>query len=152
MRSINTRGVSFRVAGSILTGDPPKIKKKVWVKIMFLHLSVILFTGVGGISQHVMGRGVYPNMQWGKGVFASGSVHLPGHPPPGGGQTPQTPAPHGHTPPSRHIPPVEMTTETGGTHSTGMYSCLNETLVYKVGDPKWASIPTGNPVCQSCSY
>ena len=32
---------------------------------MFLHMSVILFTG-GGVSQHIMGR-VYPRMQWGRG-------------------------------------------------------------------------------------
>ena len=32
----------------------------------------------------------------------------------------QTPGPRGRTPP----PPVEMATEAGGTHPTGMHSCI----------------------------
>ena len=53
---------------------------------MFLHLSVILFTG----------EGVYFSMQWAGGVYTS-----VGRPP---------------------IP--ETVTEVGGTHPTGMHSCI----------------------------
>ena len=35
---------------------------------MFLHLAVILFTGGGGVSKHAMGGGLYPSIQWGRGV------------------------------------------------------------------------------------
>ena len=61
---------------------------------MFLHLSVILFTG-GGVC--------IPEMHWGR------------HPPPG-----QTISQHalGQTPPSR-----QTTTAADGTHPTGMHSC-----------------------------
>ena len=34
-------------------------RKRSCGKVMFLHLSVILFTG-GGVSQHAMGGGVHP--------------------------------------------------------------------------------------------
>ena len=63
---------------------------------MFSQASVILSTE-GGVYQHAMGRGMY----------------TPGQTPPG--QTLPLVAP---------TPPPEMATETGGTHSTGMHSCL----------------------------
>ena len=60
-------------------------------KVMFLHLSVILFTG--------------------------GICH-----------TPRADTPHGETPP-RQTPPIQYMLgygqQAGGTHPTGMQSCLN---------------------------
>ena len=69
-------------------------------KVMFLHLSVILFTG-GCVSQHALGltthRQTYPSMHWGR------------HPPQ-------------QTYPSQP-PPGETATATDGTHPTGMHLC-----------------------------
>ena len=74
----------------------------VWGKVMFLHLSVILFTG----------GGVYPSMQWGRHPLGR-------HPP---RQTPpqaDTLAP-GQTPPSNT---TGYGQQVGGTHPTGMHTC-----------------------------
>ena len=62
---------------------------------MFLHLSVILFTG----------DGVYPSIQWGGAPQAD---------------THWTPHPWADTLPGQT--PPEMATEAGGTHPTGMHS------------------------------
>ena len=82
---------------SVLVIDPILLffftaHKRRYGKVMFLHLSVILFTG--GVSASGSG--------W---VSASGS---------GGLCTP------GQTP----THPIEMTIKAGGTHPTGMHSCL----------------------------
>ena len=44
------------------------------------------------------------------------------------GQTPHCPA-DTHPPPGQIPPPVEMNTEAGGTHPTGMHSCSHGILV-----------------------
>ena len=71
-------------------------------KVMFLYLSVILFTGVGGVSQRALGQTppgqTYPSM------------HLDRHP--------QQTSP-------RQTPPYgQMATAADGTHPTGMPSCI----------------------------
>ena len=99
-------------------------------KVMFLQVSVIVFTGGGGgvVSQHAL--------QVSKGVYPSMPCRSPG-PHPGGFQA-QTwggsrPTPGGvfrPTPrgvyPSMHIgrPPWLTATAVGGTHPTGMHSCF----------------------------
>ena len=50
---------------------------KLWGKVMFLHLSVILFTGV-----------VYPSIQWGRHPPPQGRHALPRQTPPPGRHTP----------------------------------------------------------------
>ena len=73
-------------------------RKRSCGKVMFLHLSVILFTG--GVSTSGCG-GCLPL--------------VPGGLPLGlGGYTPRA-----------DTPPVEITIEAGGTHPTGMHSCLS---------------------------
>ena len=47
--------MDIRVSGFKEFLLPPA--NEVWAKVLFLHLSVILFTGGGGLSQHAMGRG-----------------------------------------------------------------------------------------------
>ena len=63
----------------------------------------------GGVFQHEMGKGVYPSLQWGKGC----GTHHPGQ------------TPHGQTP-----TPRETATETGGTHPTGVHSCLKSYFMF----------------------
>ena len=98
--------VTFTSPFALTLSLPPA--NEVWVKIMFLHLSVILFTG--GVSQHAMVRWCLP--------LDLGGVYHPV----------QTPLVGRHHP--RQIPtvgrlsPVEMTIEAGGTHPTGMHSFL----------------------------
>ena len=96
---------------------------KVWSKVMFLHLSVILFMPKGGVISACNGHRVYPNMQsagggdWvqggryplGKVMFLQASVC----PQRGGGvclsacwDTPRSRPPRSRHPPwSRHPPP-----------------------------------------------
>ena len=75
---------------------------------MFLHLSVILFTG--GVSQHAMGRWCLP--------LGLGGVYHPVQTPPVGRRHPR------QIPTVGRLSPVEMTIEAGGTHPTGMHSFL----------------------------
>ena len=79
---------------------------EVWGKVMFLHLSIILFTGEGCVSQHAMAR-VLCVSQGGvcRGVSAQAGVY--------------------HTPLGQ-TPPTEIANEAGGTHPARMYSCLLE--------------------------
>ena len=86
------------------------------------------------------GGGVYLRTQWAGGVCPSGS--LPGgctnpetetDSPPTQSQTPP-PDPEVDTPKTQmqtNLPPQPMTIEVGGTHSTGMHSCLK--LSRKIG-------------------
>ena len=84
---------------------------------MFLHLSVILFTG-GCVSQHAMGQ--------------TPPRHTPlvRHPP--GADTPWADIPLG-----RHLPPLSDTTGNGeqvvGTHPTGMHTCFP--IIFVRNDP-----------------
>ena len=79
---------------------------------MFLHLSVILFTGGGrGVSASVH-AGIHP--PWADS------------PPPSLGRHPpeQTTPPGRHIPPGQTLPPPQQTaTAADGTHPTGMHSC-----------------------------
>ena len=102
-------------------------------KIMFLHLSVILFTGGGGVYPSMeWGRGMYPSMEWGRGCLplGPGGVHPPW-------QTPSRQIPPVQTPttPGRH-PPPKMTIEVSDTHPTGMHSFYlfnkSSVLVWKI--------------------
>ena len=77
---------------------------------MFLHLSVILFTR-GCVSQHEMGRVVYPSMQWGGGC----GRHPSGQTPPGGADPPRKTSP----------PPPQVRRPVDGAHPTGMHSCYH---------------------------
>ena len=66
---------------------------------------------------HSVHRGMYPSMQWGRGCLPLG---------PKGADTPlDTHLPWPDTPP----PKVKMTIEAGGTHPTGMRSCLHLIMV-----------------------
>ena len=119
---------------------------EVWGKVMFLHMSVILFTGVC-VFQHVMDKGCVFQHAMGKGVSASGSggVSLWVHGVCLWGQdvytpwiNPQEDTP-GQTPPGHtHIPSrhplcrhrhVEMAIEAIGTHPTGMHSHYSHLLL-----------------------
>ena len=89
---------------------------------MFLHLSVILFTG-GCLSQHAMG--VYTPLG-----------RQPHQADPGRSLPRQTP-PKADTllgihPPSGRHPLLRMATEAGGTHPTGMHSCFRISSVFKL--------------------
>ena len=99
------------------------VRKRSCAKVMFLHLSVILFTGVG--------------------VSASGSTGCTStwQTPPPSGRPPQADTPIGRHPPSqthtspgrhplgqtslpgKHTPSPDTATAVDGTHPTGMHSC-----------------------------
>ena len=91
---------------------------------MFLHVSVILFTGV---SQHALQVSVHG------GWYPSMHFRSPG-PHPGGklgglawgvGGSRPTPGGWGVSQDAlRQIPPQQTATAVGGTHPTGMHSCL----------------------------
>ena len=93
-------------------------RKRSCGKVMFLHLSVILFTG-----------GCLPLGPWGCLPLGPGDVCLwvPGvctpwtHMP---GQTPPGHTPHRQTLPWADTTPIKVTIEAGGTHPTGMHSCV----------------------------
>ena len=94
-------------------------RKRIWGKVMFLHLCVILFTGRGGfpacIIGHMTGGGVVC-LKWGlhpgESLHTGGSEYRGGLHPEGLGRPPQdtwdTMA-YGH--------------QAGGMHPTGMHSC-----------------------------
>ena len=89
---------------------------EVWSKVMFLHLSVILFTG-GCLSQHAVGGCTPP---WADNP----TRQTPADPP--GRHSPR------QTPPSGRHPLLRMATEAGGTHPTGMHSCFRISSVFKL--------------------
>ena len=83
---------------------------------MFLHLSVILFTGRGCLPQCMLG-------------YIPPGKHTPRSIPPG-----STP-PEAHTPkstpsPGKQSPPPRTVTAAGGTHPTGMLSCLGKMVSF----------------------
>ena len=111
-------------------------------KVMFLHLSVILFTG-RGVPQHALGqtyssvhwgrhplgrhipactgadtpRQTYPSMHWGRHIPACTGTDTPPR------QTP--PSPRADTPQQTPLPPPPGTaTAADGMHPTGMHSCF----------------------------
>ena len=91
-------------------------------KVMFLHVSVILFTGWGVLSQHAL-QVVSQHAEGcacSRGVPARGVPALGGRVPALGGGV-ETPAPS---------PQKQTATVADGTHPTGMHSCFN---LYFVG-------------------
>ena len=89
---------------------------------MFLHLSVILFTG-GWVSASVHARIPPPPPQEAHTPLGS-APPWEAHPP---GSTPLHPReahPLGSTPPREAPHPQETAAAADGTHSTGMHSCL----------------------------
>ena len=93
---------------SMVTG-----RNEVVAKVIFLHLSVILFTG-GGVSASV--HAGIPHTPW--------SRHPPEQTHPRGADTPQEQIPPREQ--TRPPPPREQTHGqwAAGTHPTGMHSCL----------------------------
>ena len=55
---------------------------EVWGKVMFLHLSVILFTGECCVFQHATGGGGVVSASGPGGVHPQGHTHTPGQTPP----------------------------------------------------------------------
>ena len=95
---------------------------------MFLHVSVILFTGGGVVSQHALQVVSQHALQWGGGIpacLAAGGVPAQGGLLWGvysqGGLLWGVSAPRGgvETPP----PQKQTATVTDGMHPTGMHSC-----------------------------
>ena len=113
--------LSYILAVSVITG-----RNEVVAKVIFLHLSVILFTG-----GHVCGRtppSQTPRQQTNpRSIHPSGSRPLPGSRPLGSRHPP---------PQTRHHPPRKQTPAYGqraaGMHPTGMHSCVKlKTLCYR---------------------
>ena len=93
--SINLTGTPFRITESVSVVQFPA--NEVWGKVIFLHLSVLLFTGGGLASKHESQvTGLQPG-----GSASRGLAHPPG------------------------------TRKAGGTHPTGMLSCLTHVLYVK---------------------
>ena len=99
-------------------------------KVMFLHLSVILFTGGRGLclsvccdSTHPLGPGTCPRKQTPPGLGTP-----PGPAPLGADTPPDQPPPWDQAlPRSRHPRgpgPQQTATVADGTHPTGMHSCI----------------------------
>ena len=101
---------------------------EVWGKVMFLHLSVILFGG-RGVSQHAVDRGVCITACNGQGLCIPACTGAGGVCPGDVWWTPprQTPLPQ-RRPLKRNPPSTETATEAGGTHPTGLHSCLESCL------------------------
>ena len=107
-------------------------------KVMFLHLSVILFTGVcGRHPQAETPLGRHPQADTPPRQTSHPQADTPPprqtpHPPrqtSPGQTTPQQPPPPGRHSPGRHpprqtSPPQEMATAADGSHPTGMHSCF----------------------------
>ena len=94
---------------------------------MFLHLSVILFTGVVCPSADTPPGQTLP---WADTPWADTHLWadtLPGQTPSLGrhlpGQTPPTQCMLGYIPPSPVHAGIDMATASDGTHPTGMHSC-----------------------------
>ena len=103
---------------------------EVWGKVIFLHLSVILFTG--GVPGQVHPRQVHPPGQvhppWTgtpPGQVPLRQVHPPGqvHTPQAGTPRPPRQGPPGGTPLQCMLGYGQ---QAGGTHPTGMHSCYPE--------------------------
>ena len=96
---------------------------EVWGKVIFLHLSVILFTGGSVPGQVHPQAGTPPAGNPGQ-VHPSGQVHPPAGTPLGK-YTPKAGTPLAG-PPGRYTPQQCMLgygQQAGGTHPTGMHSC-----------------------------
>ena len=89
---------------------------------MFLHLSVILFTGGGCVSQHALGIHPLPSACWDTPALPNACWDT--HPPPAQCMliveihTPSCPMHAGI-----HTPSPEMATAADSMHPTGMQSC-----------------------------
>ena len=100
-------------------------RKRSWGKVMFLHVSVILFTGSGGWYPSMLCRW-YPSMPCrppGRGVSRPTLRGL-SRPTPRG----RSPGPRPGGCVSQHAlrqTPPWMATAAVGTHPTGMHSCFN---------------------------
>ena len=131
---------------------------------MFLHLCVILFTGGGRTSQPPC------RQTWGVGQTPPWMQTPPGRPPdadpPGVGKTTQMQTSinalpqqlgsplgladplmhtlHGQTLPPMQTPPLQYGQQAGGTHPTGMHTCLK---VYLECFTEMVSIHTYFPDC-----
>ena len=124
----NTKNLRFERARACVCGMASQVNNSNYrpqrscSKVMFLHLSVILFTG--GVCHTPLGR--HPPEQTPSGR------HPPGRPPLGR-QPPWTDNLPGQTPPGRlpraYIPPAQCMLgygqQAGGTHPTGMQSCFD---------------------------
>ena len=95
-------------------------------KVMFLHVSVILFTGGGGWGDPSMHCRWYPSMPcsrspggWYPSMHCRWYASMPCRSPGG------SPGPHpGGIPACSETDPPWTATAAGGTHPTGMHSCL----------------------------
>ena len=103
-------------------------RNEVVAKVIFLHLSAILFTGRGSASVHA---GIPPDRH-----ILPGSRHPPPEQTPPGPDThppEQTPPgadpPRADTPPQSRHPPPPYGQWAAGTHPTGMHSCYLISLV-----------------------
>ena len=122
-----SRKVTFFLFVLIIGLVPPT--NEVWGKVIFLHLSVILFTG--GYLGRYTPRQVHTPPWADTSLWAGtppGKVHTPL-----GRYTPRQVHPTGRytpqvgTPPGRYTPQQCMLgygQQAGGTHPTGMHSCL----------------------------
>ena len=105
-------------------------RNEVVAKVMFLHVSVILFTGGVSRQGEPPGQGDPPA---GRNPPGPGRPPWTGRTPPQQGGTPRTrhtPLDQGEHPPDQADPPGKQTPEYGlraaGTHPTGMHSCLSK--------------------------
>ena len=94
-------------------------RPQIWGKVIFLHLSVILFTG---------GRGGTPRQVHPLGRYPPGQVHTPWAGTPPRQVHPRAGTPQAGTPPWVGTPPWAVHAgrygqQAGGTHPTGMHFC-----------------------------
>ena len=109
------KGHLHRAKANVKTFLP--LANEVWGKVMFLHLSVILFTEVGCVSQHAMG-------QTPQRLTPPWQTHLGRHPI---GRHPLGRHPLGRSPRQTPLPPSDTSgygQRAGGTHRTGMHTCF----------------------------
>ena len=107
---------------------------------MLLHLSVILITG-GSATHTPPGQtplGRHPQTPWADTPTPAdtSSRHPLGRHPPGQTPSPRQIPPSGQTPPWANTPPVQCMLgygqKAGGTHPTGMQSCLTYDCIRQV--------------------
>ena len=95
--------------------------------VMFLHLSIILFTGVG-VFASVMHGYTPPSSYPPLGRYTPPWAGTPRHIHPSGQVHPQAGTPLGRYPPDNYTPrqgtPPSMVTAVDGKHPAGMLSCL----------------------------
>ena len=85
-------------------------------KVMFLHLSVILFMGWGCLGRHLPSADTPQADSPPPEHTTPRQTHPPWHPP-------------GRHPPGRHLLP-ETATAADGKHPTGMHSCLKYFIIF----------------------